>query len=138
MTSFQTWVSFGESMLKIILVLLAGAIGTGLRYGLSSLIYSRIERPTFPYANLIINVTGSFAIGLLAELFDNRALVSPTTRVALLTGLLGGYTTFSSFSYETFSLIRDGEWFRAALNSLGSVLLGLIAVWMGARLAQSL
>jgi CrcB protein len=125
-------------MLKIILVLLAGAVGTGCRYGLSSLIYSRIERPTFPYANLIINVSGSFAIGLLAELFDGRTLVSPTTRAMLLIGFLGGYTTFSSFSYETFSLIRDGEWSRATLNSMGSVLLGLVAVWMGVRLAQSL
>lgn len=125
-------------MLKIILVLLGGAIGTGCRYGLSSLIFSRIERPTFPYANLIINISGSFAIGLLAELFDGRALVSPTTRAALLTGILGGYTTFSSFSYETFLLIRDGEWFRATLNSMGSVLLGLVAVWLGVRLAQSL
>jgi fluoride exporter len=125
-------------MLKIILVLLGGAIGTGCRYGLSSLIYSRVKNPTFPYANLVINVTGSFIIGLLAELFDKRLLVSPTTRAALLAGALGGYTTFSSFSYETFSLIRDGEWFRATLNSLGSVLLGLIAVWLGVRLAQSL
>jgi CrcB protein len=125
-------------MLKIILVLLGGAIGTGCRYGLSSLVYSRIKHPTFPYANLIINVSGSFVIGLLAELFDRRVLVSPTTRAALLTGFLGGYTTFSSFSYETFSLIRDGEWFRATLNSVGSVLLGLVAVWLGVRLAQSL
>jgi len=125
-------------MLKIILVLLGGAVGTGCRYGLSSLVYSRIERPTFPYANLIINVSGSFAIGLLAELFDGRALVSPAVRAALLTGFLGGYTTFSSFSYETFALIRDGEWFRATLNAGGSVLLGLAAVWLGVRLAQSL
>ena len=124
-------------MLKIILVLLGGAIGTGFRYGLSSLVYSRIESPTFPYANLIINVSGSFAIGVLAELFNERVLVSSAIRAALLTGLLGGYTTFSSFSYETFSLIRDGEWFRATLNAVGSVLLGLIAVWLGVRLAQS-
>jgi CrcB protein len=125
-------------MVKIILVLLGGAVGTGFRYGLSSLVYSRIESPTFPYANLIINVSGSFAIGVLAELFNDRVLVSPAIRAALLTGLLGGYTTFSSFSYETFSLIRDGEWFRATLNAVGSVLLGLIAVWLGVRLAQSL
>ena len=125
-------------MLEIILVLFGGAVGTGCRYGLSSLIYSRIERPAFPYANLVINVSGSFAIGLLAELFDGRALGSSMTRAALLTGFLGVYTTFSSFSYETFSLIRDGEWFRATLNSVGSVLLGLAAVWLGVRLAQSL
>ena len=125
-------------MLKIILVLLGGAIGTGCRYGLSTWIYARIERPTFPYANLVINVSGSFAIGLLAELFDGRVLVSPTVRASLLTGFLGGYTTFSSFSWETFSLIRDGEWFRATLNAVGSVLLGLVAVWLGVRLAQTL
>src|SRR5262245_52394401 len=117
-------------MLKIILVLLGGAIGTDFRYGLSSLVYSRIESPTCPYANLTINESGRLAIGLLAELFNERVLGSPAIRAALLTGLLGGYTTFSSFSYETFSLIRDGEWFRAALNAVGSVLLGLIAVWL--------
>jgi fluoride exporter len=125
-------------MLKFILVLLGGAIGTGCRYGLSLLVYSRIKNPTFPYANLIINVSGSFVIGMLAELFDSRILVSPTTRATLFIGVLGGYTTFSSFSYETFTLIRAGEWFRAALNSVGSVLLGLIAVWLGVRLARSL
>ncbi|HEY8460550.1 MAG TPA: fluoride efflux transporter CrcB [Blastocatellia bacterium] len=125
-------------MLKIILVLLGGAIGTGCRYGLSLLIYSRMEQPLFPYANLVINVSGSFIIGFLAELFDGRVTVSPTTRAALFVGMLGGYTTFSSFSYETFTLIRAGEWLRAALNAVGSVTLGLIAVWLGVRLAQSL
>jgi fluoride exporter len=125
-------------MLKIILVLLGGAIGTGCRYGLSSLIYSRIENPTFPYANLVINVSGSFIIGMLAELFNGRLQVSPTTQAALIIGVLGGYTTFSSFSYETFTLIRGGELLRATLNSAGSVLLGLVAVWLGVRLAQSL
>jgi fluoride exporter len=125
-------------MLKIILVLLGGAIGTGCRYGLSSLIYSRIKNPTFPYANLVINVSGSFIIGMLAELFNGRLQVSPTTQAALIIGVLGGYTTFSSFSYETFTLIRGGELLRATLNSAGSVLLGLVAVWLGVRLAQSL
>ena len=124
-------------MLEIILVLLGGAANR-LPVWFVVIDLFRAERPTFPYANLVINVSGSFAIGLLAELFDGRALVSSTTRAALLTGFLGGYTTFSSFSYETFSLIRDGEWFRATLNSVGSVLLGLAAVWLGVRLAQSL
>ncbi len=123
-------------MLKILLVLLGGAIGTGCRYGLSSLVYSLIERPNFPYANFIINISGSFIIGFLAELFDQGLLASPTLRVALFTGLLGGYTTFSSFSFETFLLLRDGEWFRAIFNAAGSVLLGLMAVWAGIRLAQ--
>ena len=121
---------------KVLLVLLGGAVGTGCRYGLSTLVYSLIEQPTFPYANLIINVSGSFIIGLLAELFEARLLVSPTLRVALLTGVLGGYTTFSSFSFETFSLLRDGEMWLGLLNAIGSVILGLIAVWIGVRIAQ--
>jgi CrcB protein len=123
-------------MQKIFWVLLGGAFGTGCRYYLSSFVYDIVKRPTFPYANLIINVSGSFIIGLLAELFEARVLVSPATRAALLTGVLGGYTTFSSFSFETFSLLRDGQWLLAALNAVGSVTLGLIAVWAGIRLAQ--
>ncbi len=125
-------------MAKWIWVLIGGALGTGCRYGLSSFIYSLIIKPTFPYANLIINVSGSFVIGLLAELFDRKILVSPVVRVALLTGVLGGYTTFSSFSLETLSLLRDGEWLLAFVNVAGSVMLGLFAVWMGVRLAQLL
>lgn len=121
---------------KVLLVLLGGAIGTGCRYWLSTFVYSRLEKPTFPYANLIINVSGSFIIGVLAEVFESRVLVSPAIRVALLTGVLGGYTTFSSFSFETFSLLRDGEMWLAIVNALGSVLLGLAAVWIGVRLAQ--
>ena len=123
-------------MIKIIAVLLGGAVGTGFRYFISLGIYGLVK-PSFPYANFFINVSGSFIIGLLAELFETRLLVSPTIRVMLLTGVLGGYTTFSSFSFETFSLIRDGEMWLALLNAAGSVLLGLVGVWLGVRLAQS-
>ena len=125
-------------MVKILLLLLGGAFGTGCRYFLSSFVYSVFKKPSFPLANLIINVSGSFLIGLLAELFDARLLISPAVRVALLTGVLGGYTTFSSFSFETYSLLRDGEVGLAALNASASVFLGLAAVWLGVRLAQVL
>lgn len=121
---------------KVLLILLGGALGTGCRYWLSTFVYSVIENPFFPYANFIINMSGSFIIGILAGLFEARVLVSPTIRVALMTGVLGGYTTFSSFSLETFALLRDGQMFLALVNALGSVLLGLIAVWMGVRLVQ--
>jgi CrcB protein len=121
---------------KILLVLLGGALGTGCRYWLSAVVYSVVEKPSFPYANFIINVSGSFIIGILAELFEARVLLSPTVRTALLTGVLGGYTTFSNFSLETFALLRNGEIWLALVNALGSVLLGLVAVWMGVRLAQ--
>lgn len=119
------------------MVMIGGALGTVCRYGLSSFVYSTLKQPTFPYANLIINVSGSFLIGLLAEMFEARLLVSPEVRVMLLTGILGGYTTFSSFSFETFSLLRDGEITLAALNISASVLLGLVGVWAGIRLAQA-
>jgi len=125
-------------MAKIVLVLLGGAFGTGLRYFLSIFIYSSVKEPTFPYANLVINVSGSFLIGVLAELFDSRILVAPVARVALLTGVLGGYTTFSSFAFETVSLLRDGEFWLATLNVSLSIVLGLAAVWLGMRLAQLL
>jgi CrcB protein len=75
-------------------------------------------------------------IGILAQLFESRLLVSPVTRVVLLTGVLGGYTTFSSFAYETFSLLREGEFWFATLNVSLSVFLSLVAVWAGIRLAQ--
>jgi len=123
---------------KTIAVLLGGAVGTGCRYWLSTLVYSIVVEPTFPYANFIINVSGSLIIGLLAGLFEQRLLISPVLRAGLLTGVLGGYTTFSSFSYETYALLRDGEVGLALLNAMGSVVLGLAAVWVGMRVAQSL
>ncbi|HLG15533.1 MAG TPA: fluoride efflux transporter CrcB [Blastocatellia bacterium] len=123
-------------MMKYVAVLAGGAVGTGFRYFLSSFVYSVIKQPTFPYANLIVNVSGCFLIGLLAEMFEGRFLMSPTIRVALLTGVLGGYTTFSSFSFETYALIRDGEIALASINVAASVVLGLAAVWLGIRIAQ--
>jgi len=75
-------------------------------------------------------------IGLLVQLFEERWLVSPTTRIAVLTGILGGYTTFSSFSFETYVLLRDGEVWRGIVNASANVLVGLVAVWLGIRLAQ--
>ncbi len=123
-------------MLTFLLVLLGGAIGTGFRFGISNLIARSFDSPRFPYATLIINVTGSLFIGLLAQLFDARASVSPELRAALMVGALGGYTTFSSYSLETLNLLRDGKWLQAASYAVGSVALGLLAVWLGMRLAR--
>jgi CrcB protein len=123
---------------KYIAVLFGGALGTGFRYLLSSLVYSAIKEPVFPYANLLVIISGSFLIGLLAELFEARVLISPELRVMLLTGVLGGYTTFSSFSYETYSLLRDGQVWLGILNVAASVILGLAAVWAGIKTAQML
>lgn len=120
------------------MLMVGGAVGTLCRYYLGVWLYSFVEKPEFPYATLFINVTGSFLIGLLAELFDARVVVTPEVRVALITGVLGGYTTFSSFSLETLTLIRNGEMESALVNAVGSVVLGLVAVWMGMRLAQAM
>ena len=125
-------------MSKTIAVLLGGALGTCCRYWLSTFVYSIIVAPTFPYANLIVNLSGSLVIGFLGGLFERRVLVSPVLRVGLFTGVLGGYTTFSSFAYETYNLLRDGELALALPNAAGSVVLGLAAVWVGLRVAQSL
>ncbi len=124
-------------MQKVLLVLIGGATGTGFRFGLATLINALIKQPSFPYATFLINLTGSFAIGLLAEWFYAKEVVSPDVRVAILTGVLGGYTTFSSFSIETFGLLRDGKVSAALMYALGSVVLGLLATWGGVRLGQN-
>lgn len=124
-------------MTTTILVLIGGAVGTGCRYGLSILIYSILDRHRFAWANFLINLSGSFAIGVLAEIFTARpAILSQTLQTALLVGVLGGYTTFSSFSLETLGYVQQGRWDKAILYSAGSVLLGLLAVWLGVRLGH--
>ena len=123
-------------MQKTLFVLLGGALGTGFRYGLSIFINSVLKHPKFPFGTFIINVTGSFVIGLLAALFELRAPSAEITRAALITGVLGGYTTFSSFSLETYDLMRDGRADAALFYAFASVLFGLAAVWLGMRLAQ--
>ncbi|MDX2033479.1 MAG: fluoride efflux transporter CrcB [Blastocatellia bacterium] len=123
-------------MTRLLLVLLGGALGAGCRYGVSLLVASLIGVRQFPVATFLINVSGSFLIGVLAEWFDARANASPDLRAAILVGLLGGYTTFSSFSLETFNLLRDGAWAKALLYPVASLTLGLLAVWCGVQLAR--
>jgi CrcB protein len=112
------------------------ALGSGLggvaRFALSGLVAHHFGE-TFPWGTLIVNVIGSFIIGLFATLTDpdGRMFVSATSRQFVMTGVLGGFTTFSSFSLQTLTLVRDGEWFRAGGNIVGSVFLCLLAVWLG-------
>jgi CrcB protein len=123
-------------MQKILLVLLGGALGTGFRFGLSTVINSACKRSGFPYGTFIVNLSGSFAIGILASIFEARPWSSEVVRAAVMTGVLGGYTTFSSFSLETFNLMRDGRLAAAVLYASLSVVLGITAVWLGMRLAH--
>jgi CrcB protein len=118
--------------MPVLWVALGGALGSVARYGCASLA-ARWIGPTLPWGTLFVNVTGSLAIGFLATLMapDGRLLASPDTRAFVLIGILGGFTTFSSFSLETLKLARDGEWLWASANVVGSVVLCLAAVWLG-------
>jgi fluoride exporter len=113
-------------------VALGGALGSVARYGCSGFA-ARLLGVTFPYGTLFVNVTGSFIIGVLAtlSLASDRALSSTDARAFLIVGVLGGFTTFSSFSYETLSLARTGNLAGAAVNIGLSLVLCLAAVWLG-------
>ena len=126
-------------MIMYLAVALGGALGTIGRYFISGVVANAFGE-TFPWGTLIINVTGSFVIGFFATLTapDGRVMVSGTTRQFVMTGLCGGYTTFSSFSLQTLNLLRDGEWTPAAGNILGSVVFCMIGVWLGAISAAAI
>ncbi|MBN2446454.1 MAG: fluoride efflux transporter CrcB [Phycisphaerae bacterium] len=96
----------------------------------------RLSSGAFPIGTLAVNIIGCFLIGLLTVALPGRLLVREEFRIALLVGLLGGFTTFSTFGLETFALLNDGQAWRALLNVAGSVVLGLAAVWLGYRLAE--
>ena len=119
-------------------VILGGGLGSALRFWISGLV-ARQWGESFPLGTLVVNVTGSFAIGLFATLTspDGRFLVSPTARTLFMVGICGGYTTFSSFSLQTLNLIRDGQWFYASLNLLLSFVLCMLGVWLGQITAQA-
>jgi CrcB protein len=120
-------------------IAIGSALGGAARYACSGLV-ARLIGETFPWGTLIVNVTGSFLIGFLATLTDpdGRYLFGSTARQFILTGVLGGYTTFSSFSLQTLNLVRDGQLVPAGANIVGSVVLCLAAVWLGHILAASM
>lgn len=124
-------------MQKIALIGLAGLVGTLSRYWLSGLVAQRYGE-TFPVGTLLVNVIGCFLAGFLFYLMYERYLVNQTLRTVVLIGFLGGFTTFSSFGLQTFTLIRDGEVGLAALNVGVSNFAGLFMVWAGYTLAKVL
>jgi len=119
-------------MLTYLWVALGGALGSVARFWLNGLISAQTG-PEFPWGTLIINVTGSFVIGFFFTLTEpgGRVFASSNTRQFFMTGICGGYTTFSSFSLQTLTLAREGEWFRAGGYTVGSVVACLVAVWLG-------
>jgi CrcB protein len=124
-------------MLKYLLIFLGSGFGGVLRYGLGGLIQNAWG-PTFPLGTMIVNITGCLGIGFCATAFSGALLVREEYRIAVLIGVLGGYTTFSSFGRETLALIHDGEWLRAGLYVLLTNAVGLAAVWLGSAAATKL
>lgn len=124
-------------MLRILLVGLGGLAGTLCRYWLAGAVGRRYGE-TFPVGTLIVNVAGCFLIGLLFYMFEERYTASETARAILFVGLLGGFTTFSSYGLQTFALLREGRVAYAAANVVASNLLGLLMVWGGYALARAL
>uniref|UniRef100_A0A7C2K1D5 Fluoride-specific ion channel FluC n=1 Tax=Schlesneria paludicola TaxID=360056 RepID=A0A7C2K1D5_9PLAN len=125
------------SLLKPVLIFLGSGCGGLLRYWLGGIIQNWWG-PAFPLGTLVINVTGCLAMGFLAAAWTGPVLIRDEYRSAVLIGVLGGYTTFSSFGRETLALVGDGEWGRASGYVAASVACSLLAVWLGAVLASRL
>jgi len=121
---------------KLALLALAGSLGTLARYGLAGLVH-RYDGASFPWGTLAVNVTGCFLVGLLAALFESRWPVTGETRVILLVGFMGAFTTFSTFGWESVRMVQTGEWAKAALYIGASLLVGLVAMILGMRLGNA-
>ena len=122
-------------MQKTILIALAGLAGTLLRYWLSGYV-ARQYGETFPWGTMAVNLTGCLVTGAVFYVTEERFLINPTVRTVILIGLLGGFTTFSSYGLQTFTLLRDGEYGLATLNVVTSNVLGLFMVWAGYTLGK--
>ena len=120
-----------------VLVGAGGFVGTLLRYGVGGVVQRQLPLATFPYGTLVVNLLGCLVIGGLAGLIDTRQVFSPEARVFALIGLLGGFTTYSTFGYETFAMLRDAEHLRAGANVALHVILGIGCVWLGYALTGS-
>jgi len=126
-------------MLTYLLVAAGGALGSVARFWFSGFVSDRMGE-TFPWGTLLVNITGSFVIGFFFTLTGpgGQWLAQSNTRIFFMIGICGGYTTFSSFSLNTLNLMQSGQWLRAGANCLASVVLCLVAVWLGHILAMGL
>lgn len=124
-------------MYKVLLIAFGGGLGSVLRYLIAGWT-QRLSPETFPLGTMVVNVTGCLAIGVLGAMFAGPHTWREEWRIALMVGLLGGFTTFSSFSFETLELTNDGQLARAGANVLLTNVLCLGAAWIGYRLAERL
>lgn len=125
-------------MARFLWICLAGAAGTGARYLMSTWL-SRVAGPAFPWGTLAVNLLGSFLLGVVMEAGLAAGALPPALRLTLATGLLGGFTTYSSFNYETLQYLRSDSWLLASANVgatvLGCLAAGILGIWAG-RLAS--
>lgn len=125
-------------MIGILLVGVGSFFGGVFRYGLSIWVHRLLDNPWFPYGTLAVNALGCLLIGFLSGLAEARAAFTPEVRLFLFVGVLGGFTTFSSFALETFSLARDTQSLAALVNIGLQLVFGLLAVWFGNILAHAI
>lgn len=123
--------------MTVALIAVFGALGCLVRYFLAGWVYDLLGRG-FPYGTLVVNVVGAFLIGFVMELGLRSTLVPVSLRAGLTIGFLGGLTTFSTFSYETFKLLEDGELLHAGVNVLASVATCVVLTWLGILAAKSI
>lgn len=123
---------------KVILLALGGAVGTNVRYWIGSWFHERVEAGGFPLGTFLINVSGSFLLGVVYVAIRERLAAAHHWFFLLGIGFCGGFTTFSTFEFETFSLLRGGEWLKASAYVIGSVVAGFAALVAGVLLAQFL
>jgi len=129
--------TYNELVMNILIIGIGGFVGAVSRYGLALWIGQRWGR-SFPLGTFVINVSGSFLIGLLMTLMAERLMVNPQWRLLLVVGFLGAYTTFSTFEYETGALLKDGEWAFAMLNIILSVVVGFAALKLGEMIGKAI
>jgi len=123
------------SFLNITLVALGGALGSVSRYLLGIWVQAASQSIDFPFGTLSVNLIGCFVIGLLSQLAETRGVFTPETRALVFFGVLGGFTTFSSFGNDTMNLLRDGETVNALVNIGANIIFGLALVWLGRTVA---
>ena len=121
--------------MNLLLIAIGGALGSVLRYLLSVFVL-RASGSLFPFGTFAVNLAGCIAFGAIVGAAQQRFILTPDARAFVLIGLLGGFTTFSSYAYESFALLQDGQFLAAGLNVVGQVTAGLFGVWAGYVIAN--
>ncbi len=123
-------------MVKILYIGFGGFLGSVSRYAVSGFFYRLLDKPWFPYGTMAVNLIGCLVIGFLGGISEFKQVFSPELRLLVFIGFLGGFTTFSTFEFEVFQLLRDNQFLPALINVAVQIITGLGAVWVGFLLAK--